>query len=558
MEKLNNSGVIALNKPVKAGQAPKTVVVVGVSNSGASLMAEVLSSLGIYFNSEPGKPAYQDGELTRAMEARNAQGFQKLIKQRSANHEHWGWKLPSSFDALKNLLPMGDERGKWTWKRTSSAESLNGILSQLRNPHLIVMLRNPLAIVQQNSTPENGDELHFLERSLDIQDRTLLFLKQCKTPTLLVPYEDLAGKREQIITRVTEFLNLSADQAKEASRRIASGQVQSLGNATAPDIKSQLLISSKHVIHGQVKLAGQGDKPLKLRLKIETPGTDPARTSPLQSTDLPLDLKPLLRTKGMHRVTIEEPASNMALANSPFLLYHGQPKQKPSKLFFAHVPKTAGTSFRLMLEKLFTDEEIFPNKHEIKENGGYPPLTNINHLSFARLESLKLINGHYTSAAYQALPYRLNVAIFVRKPQDRLLSNLRHFKALDPACADMSLEEVFLARRKHLEHLQIRFVDERLTKDPGFESMDRSTFEQRIQAALQNIRFIGITEEFNDSIKLFQKEFKIKLPKPIRANERRSNDPVTPSLKLLIEQATEREDWFYELVVKEFQKRLNA
>jgi hypothetical protein len=97
------------------------------------------------------------------------------------------------------------------------------------------------------------------------------------------------------------------------------------------------------------------------------------------------------------------------------------PGQRP-RLFFLHVPKTAGTSMRRYLENQYQPEEIFP----------YSRLEETPEHGIDTLGAYRLYLGHFRYNLRQVLPGDTNTMVILREPLERTLSTLRHL-ARDPA-----------------------------------------------------------------------------------------------------------------------------
>ena len=125
---------------------PKTVLVLGAFRGGTSFAAERLATIGVCLGRdygpvtpEPNYVSYEDPHLGKlideinenahigASNADNWQHFRTLVSQHnSSNPDVWGFKKPSSVFVLDAILPI------------------------LRNPHAILILRDPIASWQSS------------------------------------------------------------------------------------------------------------------------------------------------------------------------------------------------------------------------------------------------------------------------------------------------------------------------------------------------------------------------------------------------------------------------
>ena len=110
-------------------------------------------------------------------------------------------------------------------------------------------------------------------------------------------------------------------------------------------------------------------------------------------------------------------------------------------LFFTHIPKTAGTSFRLSVENSLEPQEVirdyginFEETSDLVreflqkegENTGsidlYPLIDKI------QKSECKFITGHVSAKKYLAVSSLPNLVSFVRNPVDQVISHWRHYK----------------------------------------------------------------------------------------------------------------------------------
>lgn len=110
---------------------------------------------------------------------------------------------------------------------------------------------------------------------------------------------------------------------------------------------------------------------------------------------------------------------------------HGRPA---GPLFFIHVPKTAGTSFRVAAERLFRD-------HVLRDYGRASAHTSpaiVEHVYDRRdlqalahhiaEQGIRMIGGHVAYPVYRALVEPERVIAFVRDPVQRVVSEFLHYR----------------------------------------------------------------------------------------------------------------------------------
>ncbi len=209
-------------------------------------------------------------------------------------------------------------------------------------------------------------------------------------------------------------------------------------------------------------------------------------------------------------------------------------------LVFVHIPKTAGTSIRHALEQQYAPEAMafdygpdeektspLVKRHMYEE----PDLDRFG--DEVRKQGIKLISGHFPASRYLSLCGVQNILVFLRDPIQRLVSEFLHF------------------RRYH-----------GYTK--GIEVFGHdSTFINRQMGCLEGVSlaevgFLGITEQYDVSLDMANRQFGWNLPCFVLNTARPSigvdytleGDQVQELLDL-----NRRDIDFYQQAVAEFQRR---
>lgn len=181
---------------------PMTVIVAGAFRGGTSYIAELLNELGVpmgdvWSTVTPREDyvSYEDAELAIALDPL-AENFHKnqgdylpllteLIAERNAKYDLWGFKKPSTVFFIDRIL------------------------SCFRNPHIITIIRDPLASHQSatfHGVTEPGRmsipdcRAHF-SAVMDLVDRP-------RCPTLATSFERSRSRRDEMKTAIKEFLEL--------------------------------------------------------------------------------------------------------------------------------------------------------------------------------------------------------------------------------------------------------------------------------------------------------------------------------------------------------------
>jgi hypothetical protein len=116
---------------------------------------------------------------------------------------------------------------------------------------------------------------------------------------------------------------------------------------------------------------------------------------------------------------------------------------EPTRWFFVHLQKTAGTSFSRQMKDAFGRPAIYPS-----DDDGDPiaRVIDVDHLLArwrARRDEIRVVTGHYPLCTVDLLDAPFVTFTILRHPVDRTLSYLRHHRKMTPADRDLSLEEVY-------------------------------------------------------------------------------------------------------------------
>ena len=208
-----------------------------------------------------------------------------------------------------------------------------------------------------------------------------------------------------------------------------------------------------------------------------------------------------------------------------------------------HIPKTAGTSFRLAAQKYFGKKNSFydygENSSETSKeiisciyNNKNEELLNKEFMKYQNV----FLSGHVPVLKYISIFEKANIITFVRNPIEQVVSHYKHY------CRDLNYKDDFetFIKDKRFKNLQSRL----LTQNP-----------------LEIIGFIGLTEEYSKSIKLINDLYGLKLEvlhRNITSNKFSSEVNLDENILLLIKEENSKDIEMYKNIKKDFYERVSA
>ena len=171
---------------------------------------------------------------------------------------------------------------------------------------------------------------------------------------------------------------------------------------------------------------------------------------------------------------------------------------KPNEQYlFMHVPKTAGTTLRKLFSKHFNQEDIYPSNFHLfinKDKYLRQPILIENRPD---LLVKPLIMGHYNVRLLPHLSPQVKTIIFLREPMARIKSHIKHIISKEAEFAHGDPNLVIEKRFEVLCNLQARILGY-TKRRPNVEVVIKN---------LEKITFVGIQEQFAESIKKLNQKF---------------------------------------------------
>lgn len=158
-------------------ETKKTFVVMGNYRGGTTAVTSILIKAGIYMGEKTHgnceDPDFKTEDIT-------AMG--KTIRERNDQYEYWGWKNPSSYKYIEQLIPF------------------------LQRPQLVIVLRDPVAMMESElrRAKVNYGLDHIVARQRELIDS----VQRLGTPKLWISYEQLLCKTHITVESIRRFISL--------------------------------------------------------------------------------------------------------------------------------------------------------------------------------------------------------------------------------------------------------------------------------------------------------------------------------------------------------------
>ncbi len=181
----------------------KTFICLGLNRGGTSSIAGTMLRLGIPMGEDlPNN--YEDNDF---LGATSEEHKIETVKKRNDDYDVWGWKFPNAGNYIEKLLPY------------------------LRNPHIIMVSRDPVSICQSRVLMRDENPLRAYHTIMLQQQSNWFLLERLRVPTALVSYETAMLRSEPFIESLAAFLGtpLPADQA-EIMNFLKPGSYKGLDN----------------------------------------------------------------------------------------------------------------------------------------------------------------------------------------------------------------------------------------------------------------------------------------------------------------------------------------
>jgi hypothetical protein len=217
-----NQGVIVGATPPRGRRRAtpeKTLIITGLARSGTSMVAALIMEAGIWLGDHVYQPINEDAEITQILRARDFTRLDALIARQNNAVPVWGFKMPD----LHHFLQHNE-------------------FERFRNPHLIVIHRDPVAVAVRNALSEQADGSQAFFETTAAMHSMAQFVRASRLPYLLLSYEKALLFPQVFIDSILAFCGIALDSEKRAG----------LMQHVQPN-RAQYVMTSKHAFEGLVE-----------------------------------------------------------------------------------------------------------------------------------------------------------------------------------------------------------------------------------------------------------------------------------------------------------------
>ena len=186
---LSNDGFMTLLPDGYEPPEERTFIAIGLARGGTTMVARLLDAFGVHMGDEADNPVVEDRRIAAAIEDGGDAAVRAVVADYDANHAVWGFKRPNVFRSLDpQYLPF-------------------------RNPHFVVVVRDPLAIANRNRISMFKDPLVDMADSVELMADLVRFVESQRAhPMFLLSFDKSLMNVRSLVGDMAEFVGVELTQ----------------------------------------------------------------------------------------------------------------------------------------------------------------------------------------------------------------------------------------------------------------------------------------------------------------------------------------------------------
>ncbi|MFH0944088.1 MAG: sulfotransferase family 2 domain-containing protein [Planctomycetota bacterium] len=178
-------------------------------------------------------------------------------------------------------------------------------------------------------------------------------------------------------------------------------------------------------------------------------------------------------------------------------------------VIFLHVPKTAGSTLRRILQRQFEPGAT----HRLYGNHPEELFAHFKTLPEVTRLQIQLLLGHFDFGMHQHLASPATYVAVTRQPVERIISDYHYIRNNPGHVFHQTLMEANMGLREFVECGEWKFNDNAMVRmfagmlDAPWGSLDEETLERAKNNIRDHFSLVGLTEKFDEALVLLARQF---------------------------------------------------